>query len=132
MSLKSSSSVWGGRLLSILRIVSSALLMQHGGQKIFSFPAEANGPYQIFSLMGLAGILELFGGLLLLVGLFTRKVAFILAGFMAVAYFIGHARGGLFPLVNGGELAVILCFVYLYISSVGGGDWSLDRQLRNK
>ncbi len=123
-------SSWQGKVLSILRMISAADLMQHGGQKMLGFPQVGQGQFQIFSLMGLAGVLELFGGLLLLVGLFTRKVAFVLSGFMAVAYFMHHAPSSFWPLVNGGELSVILCFVYLFLSAAGGGDWSLDKKLR--
>ena len=94
------------------------------------FPAFANVP--INSLLGVSGILELVGGLLLLVGLFTRPVAFILCGFAAVAYFLMHAPKGFFPLLNGGELAVLYCFVFLYFVAAGPGPWSLDATARGK
>jgi putative oxidoreductase len=124
---------WTPRLLSVLRIVAALLFMEFGAQKLFNFPpAPKPGmfPVPLFSLYGLAGLLELGGGLLILLGLFTRPVAFILAGEMAVAYFMSHAPNGLFPLVNGGIPAVLFCFIFLYLAAAGGGPWSLDRQLR--
>ena len=96
--------------------------------KLFAFPAGATVP--LVSLIGLAGILEAFGGGLLLLGFFTRPVAFILAGEMAVAYFIGHASGSFWPVLNGGQLAVLYCFIWLYFSAAGAGPWSLDAKFR--
>jgi putative oxidoreductase len=103
--------------------------MEHGLAKVLGFPLQPNhAPYVLFSLNpGLQGLLELVGGLLLALGLFTRTVAFILAGDMAVAYFMAHAPRGFFPLLNGGELAIVYCFVFLYLWVAGGGEWSLDR-----
>lgn len=129
---------WGPRLLSVLRIIAAFLLLQHGLQKVFGVlmpPAQpgapqSHGEFQLFSLMGVAGILEFVGPVLLLLGLFTRPVAFILSGLMAVAYFMGHAPGGFWPILNRGELAVIYCFVFLYLAAAGGGAWSLDRLLQ--
>ena len=118
---------WNGKLLSILRIFSGLLMMQHGGQKVLGFPGPSKAPFDLFSMTGVAGVLELAGGLLLAIGLFTRPTAFILSGLMAVAYFMAHAPKGFFPMINGGELAVLYCFVYLYLSSAGGGEWSVDR-----
>jgi putative oxidoreductase len=125
-------STWAPRVLSILRIIAGFLLLQHGLQKLFGFPAgpQPQPTPPLFSLIGFAGMLEFLGGLLLMVGLFTRPVAFILSGLMAVAYFMAHAPGGFWPVLNKGELAVIYCFVYLYFSVAGGGEWSLDRILR--
>ena len=125
-------SKWAPRVLSILRIIAGFLLLQHGLQKLFGFPAgpQPQPTPPLFSLMGFTGMLEFLGGLLLMVGLFTRPVAFILSGLMAVAYFMAHAPGGFWPVLNKGELAVIYCFVYLYFSVAGGGEWSLDRMLR--
>lgn len=126
-----SGSRWSSRMLSILRIVAAFVFMQHGAQKLFGFlasPQEATPP--LLSLLGLAGVLEFFGGLLLLFGLFTRPVAFILSGEMAVAYFKVHAPKGFWPLKNGGDLAVIFCFVFLYLVLAGGGAWCLDRLWR--
>lgn len=107
-------------------------MMQHGGQKVLGFPAPAKMEFVLFSQLGVAGVLELVGGFLLLIGLFTRPVAFLLSGLMAFAYFIGHAPGGFWPMLNGGELAVLYCFVYLYLAAAGGGDWSADRLLSKK
>ena len=118
---------WADRLLSILRIVAAFLFMAHGTQKLFAWPAREPQPAApILSLMGLAGVLETFGGLLLLVGLFTRPVAFVLAGEMAVAYFKAHAARGFWPILNRGEVAVLFCFLFLYLAAAGGGPWSLD------
>lgn len=118
---------WSPRLLSVLRMVAAFLFMQHGGQKLFSFPAAPQTEPALFSLLGLAGILELFGGALLLLGLFTRPVAFLLSGQMAFAYFMVHAPRDFWPLVNKGELAALYCFLFLYLFVAGGGPWSLDR-----
>ncbi len=121
---------WADRLLSALRIVAAFLFMLHGTGKLFAFPvSEPREPAELFSLMGLAGVLEVFGGLLLLLGLFTRPVAFVLAGEMAVAYFKSHAPQGFWPNLNGGELAALYCFLFLYLAAAGGGAWSLDRVL---
>lgn len=129
--LNSFNASWTPRLLSVLRIITGFLLIAHGAQKLFGFLAPPGMPSMpLFSLMGFAGILEFFGGLLFLLGLFTRPVAFILSGLMAVAYFTAHAPGGFWPLQNKGELAVLYCFVFLFCSVAGGGEWSVDRQLR--
>jgi len=123
---------WAPHLLSVMRAIVGFLFLQHGGQKLFGFPVAMPGPpLELFSLIGLAGVLELGGGLLLLVGLFTRWTAFILSGQMAVAYFMVHAGKGFWPAANQGELAVFYCFVFLYLAAAGGGPWSLDR-LRKK
>ena len=124
---------WRPRLLAVLRIVTAYLFILHGTAKLFHVPhVAAFDNLQLFSLVGLAGMLEFVGGLLLLVGLFTRPVAFILAGEMAVAYFMGHAPRGnaLLPLLNQGELAVLYCFVFLFLSVAGPGAWALDRARR--
>ena len=120
---------WEPRMLSILRMMVGLLYMEHGLAKVLGFPHQPNhAPYALFNLNpGLQGLLELVGGLLLALGLFTRTVAFILAGNMAVAYFMAHAPRGFFPLLNGGELAIVYCFVFLYFWVAGGGEWSLDR-----
>ena len=117
-------------LLSVLRIVAAYLFLLHGTSKLFGVPhVEMFDGLQLFSLYGLAGVLELVGGLLLLLGLFTRPVAFVLSGQMAVAYFIGHAASTpLFPLLNRGEAAVLFCFVFLYLAAAGGGAWALDNK----
>ena len=129
---------WAPRLLSVLRIVAAFLLMQHGAQKVFGVlvptPApgapSSHGTFVLLSLPGVAGILEFFGGLFLLLGLLTRPVAFILSGLMAVAYFMSHAPGGFWPILNRGELAALYSFVFLYLAAAGGGEWSLDHLLR--
>jgi len=123
---------WTPRLLSLLRIIAGFLFIPHGAQKLFGFmaPPQWSTP-PIFSLVGIAGALEFFGGLLLLVGLFTRPVAFILSGLMAVAYFMVHAPGGFWPLQNKGELAVLYSFLFLFLSVAGGGEWSIDRLWRS-
>ena len=130
MDLTNRLSAWSPQVLSILRIASALLLMQHGTQKLLGFPGEPN-EVALMSLIGLAGILELFGGALLLVGLFTRPVAFILSGFAAVAYFMAHAGRGFFPILNGGELAALYCFVFFYFIFAGAGAWSLDALWRS-
>jgi putative oxidoreductase len=117
--------------LLLLRVVAGAMLMQHGGQKLFGFPPSAGHPFtgapELFSQMWIAGVFEVFGGLLLLLGLLTRIVGFLLAGELAVAYFTAHAPRGLFPILNMGELAVLYCFVFLFFAAAGGGRYSLDR-----
>src|ERR1700730_2760841 len=120
---------WEPRVLSILRIMVGVLYMGHGLAKILDFPHQPNhAPYALFTLVpGLQGLLELVGGLLLALGLFTRPVAFVLSGNMAVAYFMAHAPRGFYPLLNGGELAIVYCFVFLYFWIAGGGEWSVDR-----
>jgi len=123
---------WAPRLLSVLRIVTAFLFMAHGAQKLLGFPAPMTSPPALFSLIGLAGTLELVGGALLLVGLFTRPVAFILCGEMAFAYFMAHAGQGFWPLLNRGELAALYCFVFLYLAAAGGGPWSLDHAGRSR
>lgn len=120
------STVWGPRLLSVLRIVTALLFMEHGTMKLLGFPASGNPGPALFSLIGFAGILELVGGLLLVLGLFTRPVAFILSGQMAVAYFMAHAPQSFFPLINKGESAILFCFVFLYLFVAGAGPWSVD------
>jgi putative oxidoreductase len=118
---------WSPRVLSVLRIMTALLLLQHGTAKYLGFPHVADfANLQFLSLLGASGVLELVGGVLMLIGLFTRPVAFVLSGFMAVAYFLAHAPQGFYPMLNQGELAVLYCFVFLYLSVAGGGTWSLD------
>lgn len=121
---------WAPRVLSILRIITALLFMQHGLQKIFGFPPpppEMAGMLEnLPPLMVVAGWLEIAGGALLAIGLFTKPVAFILSGMMAVAYFMAHASRGFFPILNQGEGAILYCFVFLYLSLAGGGPWSID------
>lgn len=118
---------WSPRLLSVLRIVTGLLFLQHGMAKLIGFPhVAAFDNLQLFTLLGLSGVLELVGGLLVTLGLFTRPTAFVLSGMMAVAYFMVHAPQNVFPLINQGELAVLYCFVFLYLAAAGPGPWSLD------
>jgi putative oxidoreductase len=122
--------IWSDRALSVLRIITALLFLQHGLAKHFGFPHVASfDNLQVFSLLGLAGAIEIVGSVLVLVGLFTRPAAFIVSGEMAVAYFMSHAPRGFFPILNGGELAVLFCFVFLFFAIAGGGAWSLDRYI---
>lgn len=123
---------WAPYLRSVLRIAAAYLFMAHGTQKLFAFPvAKPRDPVDLASLAGVAGVLEVFGGLLLLVGLWSRPVAFILAGQMAYAYFSAHAPRGFWPILNGGELAALYCFLWLYLAAAGPGPLSVDA-LRGK
>ena len=123
--------LWSPRLLSVLRIVTALLFMMHGTAKLFQMPHQAMfDNLQLMSLMGLQGVLEAVGGFLLLIGLFSRPIAFILSGDMAVAYFIAHWPKGWLPILNGGDLAVLFCFVFLYLCVAGPGPWSVDARLR--
>ena len=124
--------VWSPRLLSVLRIVTALLFMMHGTAKLFQMPHQAMfDNLQLISLMGLQGVLEAGGGLLLLIGLFSRPVAFVLSGDMAVAYFMAHWPKGWLPILNGGDLAVLFCFVFLYLWAAGPGPWSIDARLNS-
>jgi putative oxidoreductase len=118
-------------LLSVLRIMSGLLFLQHGTTKFLNFPVGPMNNISPMTLGGAAGIIELVGGVLLVLGLFTRPVAFIASGMTAVAYFIAHAPQGFYPLLNGGELAVLYCFVFLYLAAAGGGSISVDSAVRS-
>lgn len=122
---------WAPYLLSVLRAITGFLFMEHGTMKLFGFPAPM-GNISLFSLLGLAGTLEVFVGFLILIGLFTRPAAFILSGEMAFAYFMAHAPGGFWPVLNHGEPAVLYCFIYLYLAAAGGGPWSADNFVRQR
>lgn len=125
--------IWTPRLLGVLRIVTGLLFLQHGTAKLFGVPhVEMFDGVQLFSLMGVAGVLELAGGALIVLGLFTRPVAFILSGMMAVAYFMAHAPQGFSPLLNQGELAIMYCFVFLYLFVAGAGAFSADAARNRK
>jgi putative oxidoreductase len=115
---------WAPRLLSVLRIITGLLFLEHGTQKLLSFPVPF--PFPLSPLLGVQGVLEILGGALIILGLFTRPVAFILSGNMAVAYFMAHSPKSFFPAVNGGDAAILYCFVFLYLAAAGGGVWSVD------
>jgi putative oxidoreductase len=118
---------WAPRMLGVLRIVVALTFMEHGMQKLFGFPPSARGgTVDLLSLAGLAGTLETFGGLAMLLGAFTRPVAFVLAGEMAFAYFMSHAPRGFFPVNNGGDAAILYCFVFLYFAVAGSGAFAID------
>jgi putative oxidoreductase len=122
---------WQPQLLSVLRIMSGLLFLEHGAVKLFHFPVSMpmppSGPLAI--LLTVAGLLELVGGALLTVGIFTRLVAFILSGEMAIAYFLGHAmQFGFWPVVNRGEAAILFCFIFLYIAAAGPGAWAFEKK----
>jgi putative oxidoreductase len=124
--------VWAPRVLSVLRIVAAFLFLMHGTAKLFHVPHQPQfDSLQLMSLIGVQGMLEVVGGVLLLIGLFTRPVAFVLSGDMAVAYFMAHFPKSWLPLLNGGDLAVLFCFVFLYLFVAGPGPWSVDARLRS-
>src|SRR5947199_5265722 len=125
------SEIWAPRILSILRIVLGLILLQYGLAKLFGWPAvEMFENLKWSSLFGVAGFFELIGGSLLILGLFTQPVAFILSGEMASAYFIEHFPKGFHPLINGGTLAALYCFTCLYLSTAGPGPWSVDASMK--
>lgn len=123
------------KALAGLRIVTGLMFMQHGTQKLFGFPMPARGPFELFSQMGVGGVLELIGGVLIVLGLCTRPVAFILSGMMAVAYAQFHWQFGgasIFPMVNHGELAALYSWVFLYLAFAGPGAWTVDQVLKRR
>jgi putative oxidoreductase len=127
MNVNSAAASLAPHILSALRIATGLLFLQHGTAKYLKIPHVAMfDKLQPFSPAGIAGMLELVGGVLIIVGLFTRPVAFILSGLMAVAYFMAHAPQGFWPVVNRGELAVLYCFLFIYLAVAGGGTWSVD------
>ena len=123
---------YGPQALSLLRIVAALIFLLHGSSKILGFPASEMGAPPVGSLFWIGGLLELVGGLLLLVGLFSRPVAFVLSGEMAVAYWMVHAPQSTFPMINGGDAAILYCFVFLLIAAAGPGPWSVDASMRRK
>jgi putative oxidoreductase len=125
MDLKATLAHWEPRVLSILRIVAAVLFIEHGTQKILGFPEPKFMP-GTFELTWFSGMMEMIGGAFLLIGLFTRPVAFLLSGLMAFAYWIAHAPKSPFPVLNGGDGAILFCFVFLYLVFAGGGAWSVD------
>ena len=126
--VESNRAVWTARMLSVLRIVLGVLYVEHGTNKIWAWPPAGRPPipYELLSLNGVAGVLETFGGALILIGLLTRPVAFLLAGEMAVAYFKVHIVRSIFPIGNGGDNVVLFCFIFLYLVFAGAGPWSFD------
>jgi putative oxidoreductase len=124
-------SAWAPRALSVLRIVAGLMIIEHGMSKLFGWPVvPAFAQLQLFSLLGATGVIETVCGALMILGLFTQPAAFILSGEMAVAYFMVHEPRSIFPLINGGALAIIYCFAFLYLSTAGGGPWSVDAALK--
>ena len=133
MNFDAIATAWAPRLLSVLRIMAGLLFLQHGTAKHFKIPTVAMfAKLEPVSLLGAAGAIEIVGSLLLILGLFTRTTAFVLSGFMAVAYFMAHATRGFYPILNGGELAILYCFVFLYIAAAGPGPWSYDALQKKK
>jgi putative oxidoreductase len=130
MTMFSAVEKWSPYLLAVMRIIVALLFMEHGTQKLFGFPPSAHPGPALVSLLGVQGVIEMLGGLLLVVGLWTRPVAFILAGDMAVAYFMAHFPRSFFPILNGGDAAVLYCFVFLYLCCAGAGPWSIDNAPR--
>jgi putative oxidoreductase len=126
--------LWAPRVLSIARMVSALIFFEHGLQKHFGFPppAQPMPAPPLMSLNGIAGAMEIVGGILLFFGLFTRPVAFLLSGEMAIAYWYSHAPNSLYPLLNRGDAAILYCFFFLYLAFAGGGAWSLDRLIWKK
>ena len=131
MTIDNLETVWAPRVLSVLRIVAALLFFEHGTTKLLGFPPSDHSP-EFLSLSWIAGALELVGGAFLIVGLFTRPVAFILSGEMAVAYWMVHAPQSTFPLTNGGDATILYCFVFLLIAAAGPGPWSADASLRRR
>lgn len=117
---------WAPRVRSILRIAAGLLVLQHGTSKLLGFPPTDMSGMSVATLGGAAGVIELVGGILVVIGLLTRPAAFILSGMCAVAYWLVHAPQSFFPMVNGGELAALYSFVFLYLAFAGGGPWSVD------
>ena len=122
---------WSPRMLSVLRIMTGLLFLEHGTQKLLHFPLPADPGRPLTTLLLVQGIIELVGGVLIAIGFLTRPVAFILAGDMAVAYFMSHAPQSFFPVINRGDSAILYCFVFLYLFVAGGGVWSVD-ELRSR
>lgn len=132
MTIDTLETVWAPRLLSVLRIVAALLFFEHGATKLLGFPPSDHSGVAFLSLPWIAGLLELVGGALLIPGIFTRPAAFILSGEMAFAYWMVHAQQSPFPVVNGGDAAILYCFVFLYLAAAGGGPWSLDALWRRR
>ena len=130
MSISTVAAAWSPRLLSVLRLMAGLLFMQHGTQKLLGFPNfPANGAPGVGSLLWFGGIIELVCGILIAIGFLTRPAAFLASGMCAAAYFLFHAQRSFFPILNGGELAALYCFVFLYLAATGAGPWSVDAKL---
>jgi putative oxidoreductase len=121
-------SAYAPQALAVLRIVAGLLFLLHGTQKLFGFPAMDGGTPPLMSMFGIAGIIELITGVLIIIGFFTRPAAFVASGMMAVAYWMVHAPGSLYPPLNGGDAAILFCFVFLYLVFAGPGAWSVNKQ----
>ena len=128
------SPVWASRMLSILRIIAGLMLIFAGTMKVFNYPPMPPGqpPVELMSQIGIGGLIEVIGGALFTIGLFTRPVSFLLAGMLAVAYFQFHAPGGFLPTMNGGVPAVLYCFIFLYFIFAGAGVWSVDEMIARR
>jgi putative oxidoreductase len=123
---ESSRAMWSPRLLSVLRIIVGLLFLEHGLSKYFGFPAPSPATFQVMGLLGVAGAIEVVSGALVAIGLFTRVAAFIASGEMAFAYFISHFPRNFFPMNNGGDAAILYCFIFLFFALEGGGPWGID------
>ena len=137
MDVERTAVAWAPRMLAVLRIMTGLLFLEHGTQKLLNLPMRVNnGPMPPFgSMFWFQGVIELVGGLMIILGVFTRPVAFVLAGNMAVAYFMAHAPRGFYPITaggNGGELSILFCFVFLYFMMAGAGPWSVDDARRGR
>ena len=131
MNFEALATSWAPRLLSVLRIMTGLLFLQHGTAKLFKIPViPMFANLNLMTPPGIAGIFELVGGALMILGLFTRSVAFVLSGLMAVAYFMAHAPRGFYPILNAGELAILYSFVFLYFAAAGPGPWSVDAAMK--
>ena len=121
---------WAPHALGLLRIVAALIFLEHGTQKLLGFPARPGGGAgpDLFSMYGIAGALEMVGGALLVIGLFVRPVAFVLSGLMASAYWLSHAPRSIYPLLNGGDAAILYCFIFFYLVFAGGGAFALDNR----
>lgn len=131
MSIHESAERYAPYVLSIVRIIAALLFLEHGTSRLLGWPSPLPTP-ALFSMYWFAGAIELVGGILLTLGLFTRCVAFVASGEMAFAYFISHAPNSFFPILNRGDAAILYCFVFLYIAFAGGGPWSIDAMLRGR
>ncbi len=126
MDLENLRTTWSWRLLSVLRLIAGLMFVQHGLSKYLGWPASSPPGFQLFSLLAVAGVIEIAAGVMIAIGLYTRSAAFLASGMMAFAYFMSHAPRGFFPQANGGELAILYCFLFLYFALAGGGPWTAD------